>query len=520
MKVLIADDEPVVRQGLRSIIDWKALGFEICGEAQTGTECLQKMLALKPELVLLDIRMPMMQGLDVAEQAKKQGFCGRIIIISGYSDFKYAQSAIRFGVNYYLLKPIDEEELEDAVRNIRQEIVRERQSTVDATRYMARARGAVLAEMMEKTVYEGDAAQWTERFDKIGLAADRYRVIVAESEAGNKENLIDLMFAFTCIDKEQTEVFALHDRSVCVLKGSRVIRAAEQLAQDSNARFAQLHPLGLFAAYGREVSDPRELYLSYRDAVGLLRRRFFYPQGICVADKPDLEPEAISPDTVNDIDTKQVIGELLSLIEICNLDRAKEEIHALCARLCVMNVGAEDIKSLLSSVLIQLKHGILANYRQLTTCFESDTALVAAISSTTRLYEIEADFMHKVAGTIAAIGNCSSDHVIDKVLHYINKNYDKNLKLETLAELFCYNSAYLGKVFKCNVGESFNAYLDRVRIANAKEMLGRARYKVYEISERVGYNNIDYFYKKFKKYVGESPTEYRKKLGVAVDGQE
>ncbi len=521
MKVLIADDEPVVREGLRSIIDWDKLGFVVCGEAQTGTECLEKMLDLKPELVLLDIKMPMMHGLDVAEQAKIQGFRGRIIIISGYSDFKYAQSAIRFGVNFYLLKPIDEEELEDAVKNIREEILLERQSTVDVTRYMERARDATLSELLEK----GDTTQHTlpsgaDGFGNIGLDADSYRVIVAQSEGYEKENIIQTLFPFSCVDMEQTEQLLLHDRSVCLLKGRRVIRAAEEMARDTNRRFAQLHRQGLFAAYGRVVTSPRELHLSYHDAMLLLRRRFFYPAGICVAWEPDLKPEAISRDTVSDVDTKQFIGQILSLIEICSQDRANKLIQALCARLCVMNVEQEDIKSLLSSVLIGLKHGVLASYRQLSASFESDTALIAAIRSATRLYEIEDYLKLKVEGTITAIGNYSRDHVIDKVLHYINKNYDKNLKLEALAELFCYNSAYLGKVFKSNVGESFNSYLDRVRIANAKEMLGRDCYKVYEISQRIGYNNIDYFYKKFKKYVGESPTEYRKKLGVAIDGQE
>lgn len=106
----------------------------------------------------------------------------------------------------------------------------------------------------------------------------------------------------------------------------------------------------------------------------------------------------------------------------------------------------------------------------------------------------------------------SGESVVDEMLHYIDHNYADNLKLETLAPLFGYNSAYLGKLFTKTVGESFNSYLDRIRIEHSKTLLNNQELKVYEISELVGYNNVDYFHKKFKKYVGMSPAEFRRKL--------
>lgn len=111
-----------------------------------------------------------------------------------------------------------------------------------------------------------------------------------------------------------------------------------------------------------------------------------------------------------------------------------------------------------------------------------------------------------------AVGSPSSETSMDDILHYINHNYRDNLKLETIAPLFGYNSAYLGKIFTKKVGESFNSYLDRVRIDQSKVLLRDPELKVYEISDRIGYKNVDYFHKKFKKYVGVSPAEYRKTL--------
>ena len=109
--VLIADDEVNIREGLKIIIDWNELGFEICGEAANGEEALSAILEKNPSLVLLDIRMPKMYGTDLIRIARERGYKGRFIILSGYSDFTDAQAAIRYGVDFYITKPIDEDEL-------------------------------------------------------------------------------------------------------------------------------------------------------------------------------------------------------------------------------------------------------------------------------------------------------------------------------------------------------------------------------------------------------------------------
>ena len=122
IKVLLCDDEQIVREGLRYIIDWEALGFTICGEAENGEDALAKIEKYKPGLVLMDIRMPKISGLELIAMMRGSGFTGEFIILSGYSDFEYARTAIRHGVSFYLTKPIDEDELEQALVSIREKI--------------------------------------------------------------------------------------------------------------------------------------------------------------------------------------------------------------------------------------------------------------------------------------------------------------------------------------------------------------------------------------------------------------
>lgn len=109
------------------------------------------------------------------------------------------------------------------------------------------------------------------------------------------------------------------------------------------------------------------------------------------------------------------------------------------------------------------------------------------------------------------IGTPSRKGIMDSILQYIQHNYQKNLKLGAIADLFGYNSSYLGQAFSKATGFSFNSYVDKVRIDAAKRLLEEGDYKVYEVADMVGYSSVDYLHKKFKKYTGMSPTEYRKK---------
>ena len=133
--VLIADDEKNIREGIKCIIDWEALGFTVCGEAANGEEALKQINEMHPGLVLLDIKMPKLSGLEVVENAREQGYNGKFIILSGFSDFKFAQTAIRLGVDNYITKPIDEDELAEAVKRIGEQIKTDRENVTHNEHY-------------------------------------------------------------------------------------------------------------------------------------------------------------------------------------------------------------------------------------------------------------------------------------------------------------------------------------------------------------------------------------------------
>ena len=179
--LLIADDEKNIRDGLKCILDWEALGFALCGEAANGEEALSLILKSRPSLVLLDIRMPKLTGIDIIRIAREQGYNGRFIILSGYSDFSYAQAAIRYGVEYYLTKPIDEDELLDAINTIRESIAAEHQKSDSIALYREKAKDVILHELVTG-VWSGDSANGlsSQDFQNMELAADIYQVVIYE----------------------------------------------------------------------------------------------------------------------------------------------------------------------------------------------------------------------------------------------------------------------------------------------------------------------------------------------------
>ena len=188
--------------------------------------------------------------------------------------------------------------------------------------------------------------------------------------------------------------------------------------------------------------------------------------------------------------------------------------HALSALETELNESTADISAIrmfLIDIYLRTKEKIAAIYSSADIPFLANSAVIEFIHGQNYLYEIIRYLSEQFEMMMNASGNPSRDTILDDVIFYINHNYRDNIKLETIAPLFGYNSAYLGKIFNKTVGESFNSYVDHKRIELSKKLLQENSLKVYEISEQVGYKNVDYFHKKFKKYVGESPAEYRKR---------
>ncbi len=295
---------------------------------------------------------------------------------------------------------------------------------------------------------------------------------------------------------------------------------------DKAAALSDDSPLGaLFLAYSAPVFSKKELPAAQAQALQILEYRFYCERGVHFLGHTALNPSAHSsapvpsplplqpaPSYFSKEEVAASADPMTDYIKSFNKSRIDESLAALQKKLKKSNWPVVATKLFLMDFALQIKENIARTYPDAEAFLISNANLIYVIDSKDFLYEI-LDFLAETFDDFMKITrNPSRDTILDDVIYYINHNYQDNIKLETIAPLFGYNSAYLGKIFSKAVGENFNAYIDRCRIEAAKELLSTKKLKVYEIAEAIGYKNVDYFHKKFKKQVGMSPAEYRKRM--------
>ena len=509
MKVLIADDELDVLQGLMHIIDWESLGFTICETATNGTDALRKIQIFKPDLVLLDIRMPGMSGIEVIQQCQDTSFKGRFILLSGYSDFHYAQAALKLGADNYLVKPVEEEELTAAVQKTAGFISAARHKEQTFCQYKEKARDSIILGLItgQNKPSEFDLTD-------LNLMTDQYMLVLYQryNQDFSTEywNFADLM-RLSNQNYSSYEVLTINEKKLMLLKGTSSIEKFYHILDYYTQGTQKGSPLdSIFLIHGKPVRYLSEIPDSYQDILLLLQRRFFCEESQHTLCYKDLPPRSLLSSHVTELEKYPVI--ITGYIQSHNRSMLAQTLMELEKLLYYSSDNVLNLKHSLIDVFLQVKQILCEAFPQAAIPFPGGAALIDFIVGKYYLYEIIQFFSEQFEMCIKAIGNPSSEDIMDDILYYIRHNSSQNLKLESIAPLFGYNSSYLGKLFTQKAGENFNTYLDKVRIEKAKELLSDRQYRVYEISDRVGYKNPDYFYKKFKKYVGITPAEYRKQL--------
>ncbi len=510
--VLIVDDELIIRQGLQCIIDWDKFGFEIIGEASNGEEALRLILQKNPDVVMMDIRMPKLPGLEVVKQAREKGYKGKVIILSGFSDFKYAQEAIRYDVKYYLTKPIDEDELSETIQEISKNLENEahRQEAID--QYRTKARTIILYDILE-----GQATLTPHNIAEMNLDAEQYQVVIYEKYSHHATSMsyrfADLL-KVTNEDNSSYESVTMDNNEILLLKGSFILKKFQEFLEhyDREQKPQTNSPLDtLFITYGRVVSSLDDVHVSYHEALRLLQRRFFCEHRqhtIGYEQLPDIASRGTYKLTTERL--QEYCEKLIGFIQTAKRNQMAETLNELEKNLYYASEDIPKIKLFLTDLYLSIKEKLSHLYHNANIPFPGNAEIIKLISEKYYLYEIILFFTEQFEVIMRTIGNPSSSGVMDDIIHYIEHNYMDNIKLENIAPLFGYNSSYLGKIFNKKVGMGFNMFVDQVRINHSKKLLIETDLKVYEIAEKVGYRNVDYFHTKFKKYVNQSPAEYRK----------
>ena len=386
--VFIADDEQVIRDGLKQIIDWESFGFTVCGDAANGEEALAKILELNPSLVLIDIRMPKMHGIDVIEAARAKGFNGKIIIISGYSDFKYAQAAIRQGVGYYLTKPVDEDELTSIINEIHTNIIDEHKTSQVLHHYREKAKKEILDDLVT-----GNADIDLINTEEMNLCADVYRVVIYEQY--------------------------LRDADSMPYQFSELLRVT------NNGSFTFEH----FCKNGKNVIILKGTYaLSYSQAERLISRRFFCKPGQHTVGYDALPDFGIRDKSLTNEIMDEYCSTLTNYIQAFNRKMLADTLNNITEYLYDVQDDINAVKLFLTDMFLQIKENIKRLYPTAEIPFPSNSEIIDSIDKQFYLYEIMQYLTSQFEVIMSSIGTSSRDSILDDIIFYIDHNFQTNIK--------------------------------------------------------------------------------------------
>lgn len=506
MKVLFIDDEPLIRKGLQAIIPWKDYGFDIFLEAEDGTEGLEIIQKENPDLIMLDIQMEKMSGLSLAKTARENDYNGRIIILSGYSDFSYAKTAISCGVTAYLLKPVDPEALTEAVEKALDELQKERLVSIYSEQPVPLSQNSILTQILSGTLKYTDTMSDVYHID---LTGDYFKLISlyfgseGPDLAFQKEVLEPLSKKYLCavVDhKNQIWIATTPAQEQYIRK-----QFSDYIAKDA-AISAPLMILSSSAHSHKELSGLfEEVQNLHKDHYYyFLRQENYLSQALI--------DKFFQKEDFKDFNLLTFTEDLIKHILLLQKSDLDKSLHKLHSYLSMRKPPRDSLGFMLVNCYTQIISSLSGSYPQIELQIPDKDTL------TTRLYadaylcdslEYLRKQIHKIVSFIEGISQAGP---CERICQYVEANYASPLKLESIAAMFGYNSAYLGKLFTKEVGQKFVTYLDEVRIKHAREYLEKGA-SVAQACENSGFTNTDYFTKKFKKYVGCLPSEYRKLHG-------
>ncbi len=511
LKVLLIDDEPIILKGLRTIIDWSSCGFEICGEAEDGRAGLEQIICLKPDLALVDIKMPEMNGLELVEQLKKMNMECRIIILTAYSDFKFAQKAIELGIDAYILKPIEESDLIEKLRNVHSAIICKKNEKQCLDQSISFSKERVLQNLMTGAI-DAESVEFYNRLCHFGFPWAKYQVVLIGIEPYNQADC-GLHSKIRCETGKfisagnYGQVFAISIFTAILFKNMQSATLYRLLHQLQCSLYKSTASNIIISA-GTPVDSYSRICTSYGDALSLIDKKFLYGHKKIIMDIYSDTAAAMLRMRENTFNTDRLAEELYNAIDLNNTEIINNLLENMKDGFLFAETDEFSIKSMYSNMYVMLMNMLVQSNEEIRDCMAVESKVMDRIYAAASLQELHGYFKYTLLAVSDVLGRQRPGQTVKKLLDYIDRNYYKDLKLGYLAELFCYSSVYLGKLIRQHAGMNFNAYLDSVRMKKAIELL-KEGLKVYQVAEKTGFKDIDYFYRKFKRHTGSCPSEFK-----------
>ncbi len=527
--ILIIEDEFYFRQALKKYIAAYSEEFEVCGEARNGQDGLEKLLDMKPDIALVDITMPVMDGITVIKKAKEAHSKTKVIILTGYGEFEYAKKAIQLGVQDYLLKPLQSDELYQSLQKASRTIDQERETENTLSLISGAKQGmfsaykeSMISKLLLNDFYDEEELERNFNFPKkdslyVAAVLDIY---IKNAEIWNQEDkklchyaicnvmgdiFKEAMSFGTCMNENGMIciVFRLYHEDNAELQLQERMEQVCTVAEDY---------LGLVvtAYFGDLRTSLGEVNESYNEALALKKYQLFHDKkGVYFYSDTQTKPH-LSKEYFSREDRKQ----LLSLMRANNHDGVHVLIRKVFAKMMEGNLDPDTVYMHVTD-LFSVVLDFATEYRTELQKPNENVSLFSHIMSAPSLEQLQKFVMDAADRVMAQINQKDIDSqakLAQKVAEYIDANFaNPNLKLEIIAGEFYINIQYLCSIFKKHRSTTIGNYILDVRMGNAQRELLDGAESITVVAYHCGYEDVGYFSKCFKRYFGLSPKKFIEK---------
>lgn len=535
IKVFLVEDEMVIRRGIKNSIDWEKEGYIFCGEASDGELAYPMIIKEKPDILITDIRMPFMDGLELCKLVKKELPNIKILILSGYDEFDYAKEAIRLGVTEYLLKPISSGKLLEALNGVSESIRREKEDKDLVRKYMEEMRENTehekqkfFEQMIAGNLSMADALETGKKYE-MSLSAGMYNLLLFRFTLGEEnrksgELLGEAEYAIKKLTERLEYVFEFQrdvEGWAFLLMADNEEQMSErvkELSKDLEEIMKNYSTIAYFGGIGQPVARLRELEESFREAERALAARFTMELNRIIS--VDDIRMAQNVDTLDDIEITSFgeIEKTRTMLEKFLNNGVEDEIDEF-VDVYINELPEENLKSvLMRQYIIMDAYIVMMSFCEKIEGIEGEMQAqseelknsMKTIQTVEEIKNYIRMLLKKIIGVRDTISGRRYSDIIEIAKDQIRKTYmSDEISLNTIAAEVGMSPSYFSSIFSKEMGKTFVEYLTEIRMDRAKELLMCSSMKTSEIGYEVGYKDPHYFSYIFKKTQNCTPKEFR-----------
>lgn len=511
-KVMLVDDEKIILDGISQMIDWASLETQLIGTASNGVDAFEKVKELQPDIVVSDIRMPGMDGLELVAAVHRSYPSIRFVLLSGFGEFDYASRAMQYGVKHYLLKPTNENKIAEALKEIVTELESDQQrerfvSTIKQglQKAIPHVKQQVLKEFVTNKTYGSRDWDYYRELFQFEFESP-VRLLLFQLEGAVE---FEHLFAIKNIAEDLLDTTLLSttigDHVLVLVEDTLELSELYRRIHDIRDTFLRYYKLDATIALSEPdgITQARSLY---QETLQSLNYRFYLGEGGLITRK---DTGARGPEATGHFDFEE--EKLTMPVQSGHREEAEQALSQLMDELMRAKLDIHVTKTYVIQQFVSLLR--LGDPQQINRYYGRLSELVG-MNTLQAIQELLENTVREIVQYHYERNVVKHTSIVRKVIDIVNDQLgNSELSLNQVAgEMLYMNADYLGKLFKKETGEKFSNYVVKARVKKATEMwAANPEIKIFEMAEMLGFgDNPQYFSQVFKKQMGCTPSEYAK----------